>query len=329
MVDKMTFKEIERAIQRSPAIEDIDDPNNYRFSELIMGEGQDIVIPETYSLRDRMTPVKNQGARGTCVGFASTSITEYFNAKEWSKPDLDLSEEMLYRKIKDVDVADYNYSGYGAYSKSGAKALNLYGTCLDITLPYNSKIGDDGWKNIVVTEYMLKEAEEYKMLNYLMVQPEVEKIQRAILASDGPVMGAVTLYESYRKASSNGGLIPLRVSGEKVIGGHEIVFTGWTKTHFEIKNSWGAAWGDKGYIYWPFAGIKDVHSLWSFIDLLTNPLVKTEAVIQENRKRVSSYALVDWDKAIALGYVNEGTLPLATVSKQDFFVFMGRLGLLK
>jgi C1A family cysteine protease len=43
-------------------------------------------------------------------------------------------------------------------------------------------------------------------------------------------------------------------SGEKTVGGHCVVAVGYDNTQrtFTIRNSWGAAWGMKGYCTMPY-----------------------------------------------------------------------------
>ena len=141
-----TYKEIEEAIMNSPALEDLVDDRDYQYEE-IMGA---VETPREFSLRDKCSPVKNQFKRGTCVGFDCTGIPEFFNRAELNDPDLDLSEEYLFRRIKEFDLADYKYDGYGAYLRSGAKALKKWGTCLEETAPYNKDGGEDAWKTFAL-----------------------------------------------------------------------------------------------------------------------------------------------------------------------------------
>lgn len=331
-MDALSFKQIEKALKNSPALPDIFDARDWKFEDY-MAVG-DVEIPEEFSLRPKQTGVRNQGSRGTCVGHGGTAETEYFNKAEFNLAELDLSEEMLFRKTKEYDVADYNYTGYGAHIRSVCKALVNYGTCLEKTLPYKPNASEDSWKEVVITDAMLKEAETYKLKSYLSVSVNVEAIQRAILTSNAPVVGGFTLFSSYKKAKTNGGIVPVPTTTDTRVGGHCMLIVGWKKikgvTYFELKNSWGANWGDKGYIWWPSTNLAAVHSLWSFVDLSTNPNVDEDAVIAKNKALLKrgKEGLVAWTKGLEKGLLNSGSVPTEWLTKEDFVIFLNRLGLL-
>lgn len=326
----LTFEEIENVVSQNSCLEDLEDPRDFQFTE-IMAAG-DVAIPENFSIREQMTPVKSQGSRGTCVGFSCTGITEFHNAKEWKNSTLDLSEEYMFRRIKEIDIKDYNYSGYGAYLRSGAKALQEFGTCLEASAPYNSGGGEEAWKTFSPTPKMDAEAKTYRMKSYLSVPARnIDELKKALFLSKTPLLIGVTLYESYRQAKTNGGKVPVPKTGEKVIGGHALELVGFTKTHLELKNSWGSSWGDSGYLWWPIEAINKLHGLaWSFVDLLTNPHVVEDQLIEMNKSGLLDHQKSAWEKAIAKGgIINGGTRPQDQLTKGDFMVFLDRLGLLE
>lgn len=323
----LTFPEIELSVSQNPCLDDIPDPRDFQFSEIM---GADLIIPGSFSLREKMTPPKNQGRRGTCTGFASTGIAEFHNAGEYNQPKLDLSEEYLFRRIKEIDVADYGYRGYGAYLRSGAKALCKFGTCLEKSAPYDGNDTESSWDSFNPTPAMTVEGETYRMASYLQLGRSKEGIKRALFTSQAPLLAGVTLHSSYRQAKTNGGLIPVPKAGEDVIGGHALVITGYTDKHIEFKNSWGATWGDKGYIHWPWEALEHVYSsIWSFVDLILNPHVLTKQAIEANKKLLLDHQVDAWEKAIKKGgIITASTLPNAILTKGDFIVFAARLGLL-
>lgn len=327
-MDDLDFQDIERITALNPCMEDIEDPRDFQFSEIMGGE---VALPVNFSLRDEMTPVKNQGSRGTCVGFAATGITEFHNAKEKKNAKLNLSEEYMFRRIKEIDLADYNYSGYGAYLRSGAKALQKYGTCYESTGPYNFDGAEDSWKDFQITPKMDTEASEFRMKSYLKVSRNKEEIKRALVTTKSPLLFGVTLYESYRQAKKNGGRIPVPKAGEKVIGGHAMEGVGYSDYGILAKNSWGSSWGDNGYIWWPWEALDKLHSsAWSFVDLITNPHVIEEKMIEKNKEGLLEHQKEAWEAAIKQGgLITGGTRPKDVVTKGDLMVFFQRVGLIK
>lgn len=326
-MEDLDFFEIEEATKNNPCLDDLVDPRDFQFTEIM---GGDVQVPVNFSLRDKMTKPKNQGRRGTCVGFASTGIVEFHNALEYKKPDLDLSEEYLFRRIKEIDVADYNYKGYGAHLRSGVKAMVKYGTCGEKLAPYNSAGAELSWQDFTTTPQMDADGGNYRMSSYLQLGRSKEVIKQALVTSQTPLLAGVTLYASYRQAKTNGGFVPVPKSGEGVVGGHAMVITGYTDKYIEFKNSWGGTWGDKGYIHWPWDALDKLHaSVWSFVDLIQNPHVIEEKAIEANKKLLLDHQVASWDKAIHKGgIINAGTLPNAPLTKGDLMVFLDRLNLL-
>lgn len=321
--ETLSFGEIEQALKRTPALEDLQDARDYQL-EQIMG---DVEIPSVFSLRDKMSPVRSQGSRGTCVAHAMVAVSEYFNRHEFKQPGLDLSEEFAFKKIKGIDVEDYNYDGYGAYMRSGAKALMKEGTCLEKTLPYFSKEGEDFWKRVVVTPEMEAEAKLYRAKSYARVASAEQSIKKALVTTNAPLLAGFGLYESYRQAKTNNGNVPVPKEKEKYIGGHAMAIVGYNKNGLLVKNSWGSGWGDNGYLHWPWEALEHVYSVWSFVDL-SNPLVKKEELIEINKKNVSMWAIEQWNKGLDCGILTESSKPKAVVTKEELIVFFDRLGLL-
>lgn len=320
----MTFEEIEQSIYKNPVLEDPIDKRDFQFSE-IMGA---VELPKKFSLRSEMTSVKSQGPRGTCVGFGSVAVNEFFNSKDTNNAKLDLSEEYAFKRIKDFDILDYNYEGYGANVRSACKAHQKYGVCLESTAPYNSTGKEDCWKTFIVTPQMDEEAKTYRIANYLSVTRDQQAIKQALVASHAPLLASVKLFESYRGAKK-GGLIPVPKAGEKRIGGHCMAITGYDDYGIEFKNSWGKTWGDHGYIWWPWEALNNVGvSIWSFVDLITNPNVIKEQLIAKNKELLLPYQIEAWNKGLKKGILNEGSVPTATLTKGDFMVFMDRFNLL-
>src|SRR5437879_4319636 len=79
---------------------------------------------------------------------------------------------------------------------------------------------------------------------------------KGCLASGYPFIFGFTVYQSFESdAVKKTGHAPMPGWGERPVGGHAVMAVGYdeTKQWFLVRNSWGAAWGIKGYFTMPHA----------------------------------------------------------------------------
>jgi C1A family cysteine protease len=87
---------------------------------------------------------------------------------------------------------------------------------------------------------------------------------RAALAGGSPVALGFTVFESFEsEAVERTGLMPMPALAEGVLGGHAVAAFGYDDATrcFTVRNSWGPAWGLRGYFLMPYdfvsAGLAD------------------------------------------------------------------------
>ncbi len=72
---------------------------------------------------------------------------------------------------------------------------------------------------------------------------------RTWLASNGPIMVGLNVDATWDNATATHGLLDT-FQPNTVRGGHAVCLAGYTKDgRFIVRNSWGTAWGDKGFAY--------------------------------------------------------------------------------
>jgi C1A family cysteine protease len=312
------------------ALQDVIDERDLKLQD-IAGVDFGKNLPTEFSRRSEMTDVKRQGTRGLCTSHAFTAWAEWRARKQDDSNDL--SEQFLFDCIKKIDMEDYKYSGYGAYIRSGAKALAKYGICKEELMPYDRFAKEDIWATEEPNKEAFDDAITRKIDAYISVSNTIDEVKKSIYEIS-PVIGGINIYSNIEDARRNGGFLPLPPQGEKSQYGHALLFIGWDDNikSFEVKNSYGNKYGDNGYLWIPYDYFpNNSYSFWAitkFQDKTTgvnNNLNKEnmeEILKNNNRKQVSNFALECWDWANNAKLVTGNTKPLDQLNKQEFFILL-------
>jgi len=225
-----------------------------------------IPLPAKVDYSKSMTPVRNQGNEGTCVAFASVvGVKEYQDAKEYRK-SIELSPRYTYSLCKKNDG---DPGSEGTYPRVAMKMLLNYGTPPESYWPYKPHQADRPRSGAP------KAALKYRVKAYARIRTLLE--MKRSLVINGPFLAGVDVYESwFTDRVFKTGLVPMPKKSEQYQGGHAICIVGYddNKGIFKFKNSWGKAWGDKGYGYLSYDYIrKYCVDAWSATDLIENPMV--------------------------------------------------------
>jgi len=197
----------------------------------------------TFSWRDRsaVTPVKNQGQCGSCVGFAVTAALEASSLLK-NYMVTDFAEQFLLDTPGAVSCK-------GGIPDTALGALQAHGVSLEEDDPYEARNRSSPPQGTVAYQIQKWETKSF---------PSREDIKRW-LCMYGPLvtsMVATPDFQAYLPKSGNrlvfdGGLLD---DGLKGIGGHAVLLVGWDdfKGAWLIKNSWGnrerySPWGIQGY----------------------------------------------------------------------------------
>ncbi len=189
--------------------------------------------------------VRNQRSCGSCWAFGTVGIMESAIARIGG-PLIDLSEQFLVScNTNGWNCTDggltahmWHFDKLGANQNSVGAVLEAddpyTGTDESCGTPFNHPYKLSGWEFIVPGEWMM---------------PAVEQIKNAV-AIYGPVTAGVCVgpaFQLYR-----GGVFS---SDEDCSGwtNHQIILVGWqdtsaTEGYWILRNSWGAWWGENGYM---------------------------------------------------------------------------------
>jgi len=222
-----------------------------------------VKLPEKVDYTKEMSPVRDQGEDGVCVGFATAcGMKEYQELLDYKKL-VELSPRFVYNESKKVD----GMPGLkGTTIRAAMQVLNAKGVCQEkfwLYQPYQK----DGPK-----EGAFSNAKKFCIMTYARILNLNELCLS--LATKGPCVIGVEVFEGMMKTKT--GLVPMPKKNETVLGGHAICTVGYDDKEklIKFKNSWSEKWGQKGYGFLPYSHIERyMMDAWSSVDIEDpNPL---------------------------------------------------------
>lgn len=213
-------------------------------------EAPPAALPASLDLRAAWWNIGNQSDTGSCVGWASTDgVTRYHmvQAAKIAKPGL-LSSRCTWMASKETDQFTSRPETFieeaGTSLKAGVDILRNYGAVPESMLPLTitNRMYVGSGNTFYATAAKLRIASYYNLGRDLASW-------RDWLASHGPFMAGLYVDATWDKATSTQGKLDI-FQPKTVRGGHAVCVVGYTTDkRFIIRNSWGTAWGDKGFAY--------------------------------------------------------------------------------
>jgi C1A family cysteine protease len=218
------------------------------------------ILPDNVDLSTFFPPNYDQGELGSCTGNGIAGVIQYCRARDRLVPDFIPSRLFIYWNERNMEgTVD---SDAGAEIRDGIKSVATLGVPPEDTWPYDiQKFKMKPWDGAYL------KAKQDLVKTYARVNQTVDDI-RACVADAWPVVFGIVLYESFQSdAVNNTGLVPMPSTTEKVVGGHCMIIVGYDHPRqlFQVRNSWGTSWGDKGNCWIPYDYIVNsdlVDDLW-------------------------------------------------------------------
>ena len=226
-----------------------------------------------------MSPVKNQGRLGSCVGFAVAAMKEFQEQKEHieevyagkdykrEEDHYDLSEAWVYWNSKKIDPWP---DSQGTSIRCAMRVIHKIGIPCEAGWEYDDRFKGEpkSWAHLVA---------KWGLIDSYWRITTLDQLKMAL--RDGPVVIGIGCYEEIYNPP--GGVVPYPANPNNLLGGHAICAVGFDddKELVKFKNSWSEYWGDDGYGYLHYAYIEDfMWDAWVAKDLsVTRKILKEKA----------------------------------------------------
>ena len=179
--------------------------------------------------RPALSPVRDQGARPTCLSFATTTAHEFVRSSTVA-----LSPEYLHH------FAFNRSSANGVRFPDVTQVLERIGQPTEVDCPYYQGGLPPGWVPPTGISLYRRKSKSLAL--------EVHRIPAMLIARQIPVIGITVPHSFYAPAP------PWVIPPDGPIRGlHAVVVVATAVANstrlFMIRNSWGTAWGDGGYAW--------------------------------------------------------------------------------
>jgi C1A family cysteine protease len=203
-------------------------------------------LPAKVDLRPLCPAVEDQGELGSCTAHAITGALEVLEIKD-NLPVVQFSRLFVYYNERAIEHSIAQDSG--AMIRDGIKSLVKQGCCTETKWPYViSKFKSKP------TPACFKEGLDHQVVSYQRIDTLDQ--MRACLAEGFPFVFGFTVYEGFEsQAVAKSGKLNLPKPSERSVGGHAVLAVGYDdkQKRIMVRNSWGPAWGMKGYFTMPYA----------------------------------------------------------------------------
>lgn len=209
-------------------------------------------LPALVDMRAQNPPVYNQGQLGSCTAQAIAGVLEFAQAKQRQADVFTASRLFIYYNERVVlGTVDEDS---GAMLRDGIKSVAKQGGPHEKLWPYvisrfRQKPGAAVYRDGALHEAIL----------YQRLVPSLDQL-KGCLADGFPFVFGFSVYESFESAKvAKTGEVPLPDPRETLLGGHAVAAVGYNESQqrFILRNSWGPAWGQKGYFTMPYQYLLD------------------------------------------------------------------------
>jgi C1A family cysteine protease len=207
-----------------------------------------VILPASADVSAGCSRVEDQGQIGSCTANASTDAMEFLEIRAGAQVT-QLSRLFVYWTTRVLIERGSPADDSGAHIRDVMKSLRKYGACPEASWPY-----DPGYMSAKPTPVAFAEAKLRMVTSYAAV-PGLDGVRHSLAVDGLPVVGGFSVPESMMSAEcASTGIVVFPASGERIVGGHAILFVGYDDSTrlVKFKNSWSEKWGKGGYGFLPY-----------------------------------------------------------------------------
>ena len=230
-----------------------------------------IDYPESYDISRFLPPVDTQGNQGSCVAWATGYYLKSFQENYQNSQDdppastVILSPSFIFNQIKISPCS-------GSQIADALDLLQVSGTPEWTIMPYNENDCETQ-----PTDLQRSLAEPNRIDSYFYLNGEILLEQtKAFLLNDQPVVIAISIDRNYFGAKENG--VSVYRKFKKVDGAHAMLIVGYDDAlnAFKAVNSWGAEWGDRGFVWIDYKAFEEANDPESDFKILCEAWISND-----------------------------------------------------
>jgi C1A family cysteine protease len=212
---------------------------------------------ERVDLRDGCSPVEDQKTLGSCNACSITGALEYLLRKEGDTTDLSI----LYTYYNARRISGVTGTDFGCIPAHAAAGVMAFGACRDDLWPY-----DIAMFTQEPSPQCYENAHFFEAVSYARLESYDEV--KVSLSNGIPVIIGTDIPKAYYDAAMQSGVLPKWGAVIDVAPfGHSMLFVGYDEADqvWIVRNSWGADYGDKGYVRIPYDLVEHctpLHDIW-------------------------------------------------------------------
>ncbi|MCH5228365.1 MAG: hypothetical protein J1F12_00015 [Muribaculaceae bacterium] len=254
-----------------------------------------LVLKSTVDLRNFFPAIRNQSDLGSCTSFSAASMYEAMMTRGGFDNDQYMSPGFLFfysNVLKGRPTGGSNYHDQ-------LEVLGKHGICRDSLYEYNTKNPEKRPSDEAVEDAKNHRVLEARQIPLRITADKSNSLKynhtniTSALSEGYPVGISLKIYDNFGKSGAFI-LHPGESSGVKEDGYHAMVIAGYSEENgfYIVRNSWGEAFGDKGYCYIPFAYIDDPEYL-DFACIITEITDTSDGKRQEIPTVLANFAATE------------------------------------